>query len=316
MKLVTFSAAGGAQRLGAIGSNGQSVVDLAIASAAYQASQAGGAVLPSKMNDFLATGAAGLALAKSVVSYASETGVGLAPLSAVKLHAPVPTPPKILCLAGNYQAHIQEGGGQAVDKNKILPKVFIKPVTTVVGPSHTLVLPASVSTTVDWEIELAAVIGKPAKYVSTADALSYVAGYTVFNDISSRSLELAKARTETGGFDEFFDWLNGKWQDGWGIMGPYLVTADEVGDPQNLQLRLYVNDTLHQNANSVDMIFNIAETISWCSKLVTLQPGDVIATGTPSGVGAATETYLKAGDVMRGEIDKLGAQVNAVVQGE
>jgi len=224
--------------------------------------------------------------------------------SEVQLLAPVPRPGKFLALAGNYQDHIVEGGGTPVDKTKITPRVFMKPSSSVVGPGVAVPLP-KVSDEVDWEIELGIVIGKKVKHISVEDALDAVAGYTIINDISSRTLNIGAHRT-TRPMDDFFDWLNGKWQDAFGPMGPYLLTADEVPDPDNLTIKLWVNDELRQNSNTKHMIFNTREMIAFASDLMTLEPGDVIATGTPSGVGSATGTYLKAGDVMRGEVEGLG----------
>lgn len=231
-------------------------------------------------------------------------------LSSVKLLAPIPRPGKFLALAGNYQSHIEEGGGKRVDKTKITPRVFIKPSSCVIGPGDAVPLPR-VSDTVDWELELGIVIGRVAKHVSVASALDYVAGYTIINDISSRTLNIGAHRNPRDG-DGWFDWINGKWQDGYGPMGPYILTSDEVADPDNLWMKLWVNGEIKQNANTSGMIFNTRELVSFASDLMTLEPGDVIATGTPSGVGATTETYLKAGDVMRCEIEGLGVLENKV----
>jgi 2-keto-4-pentenoate hydratase/2-oxohepta-3-ene-1,7-dioic acid hydratase in catechol pathway len=319
MRLASFVQLDGKPRLGAVieDRDGARICDLATASDHYRATRVeGGFVLPADMVEFLKTGDSGLALAREVLDWAVRTGTATAPLEAVQLVAPVPKPPKLLALAGNYQEHIVEGGGTAVDKTKVLPMLFMKPSTTLAGHGQPLVLPRGISQTVDWELEVAVVIGRRAKYVSAETALEHVAGYTIFNDISSRSLEITKTRAESRPRDQFFDWLNGKWQDGFGLMGPYLVTRDEVPDPQNLRLRLSVNDRIRQDGSSAQMIFTIAETIAWASKLFTLEPGDVIATGTPSGVGSASGTFLKAGDVLCAEIEGLGTLVNPVVDEE
>jgi 2-keto-4-pentenoate hydratase/2-oxohepta-3-ene-1,7-dioic acid hydratase in catechol pathway len=229
----------------------------------------------------------------------------------VKLLAAVPRPGKLLAIAANYQEHIEEGGGQRVDKTKITPRVFMKPSSCVIGPGDAIRLPR-ISQTVDWELELAIVIGRTAEHVSAEQSTEYVAGYVVFNDISSRSLTIGAHREPRPG-NEFFDWLNGKWQNTFAPMGPYLVTTDEVPDPDNLWLKLWVNGALKQNSNTRQMIFNTGELVAFCSSLVTLEPGDVIATGTPSGVGATTGTYLKPGDVVRGEVERLGVLENPVV---
>ncbi len=253
------------------------------------------------MNQFIA---AGMPVEAGGASYS---------LGQVRLLAPNPRPGKFLALAGNYQAHIEEGGGQRVDKTKITPRVFMKPSSCVVGPGEAVILPR-VSDAVDYELELGIVIGRQAKHVGVDNALDYVAGYTIINDISSRSLNIGAHRTPRP-MDDFFDWLNGKWQDAFGPMGPYILTSDEVSDPDNLWLKLWVNGELRQNSNTGYMIFNTREMVAFCSDLMTLEPGDVIATGTPAGVGDSTGTYLKAGDVMRGEIEGLGVLESPVVGG-
>jgi 2-keto-4-pentenoate hydratase/2-oxohepta-3-ene-1,7-dioic acid hydratase in catechol pathway len=319
MKLVSFVAGAGPARTGALldGDGDTRICDLAAASALYRAARnAGGFLLPEEMVAFLETGLPGLTLASEVVAWVAETGEATIPLASAKLVAPIPRPPKLLALAGNYQEHIAEGGGKRLDKSTAVPNVFIKPSTTVLGTAEPLVLPSRVSTTVDWELELGIVIGRRANDVSEDRALDYVAGYTILNDISSRTLEIVKRRVETTPRTLFFDWLNGKWQDGFAVMGPYLVTQDAIPDPQGLPLRLWVNDRLHQNGNTGQMIFGVAEIVAWISQLCTLEPGDVIATGTPSGVGSTTGTYLVPGDVLRGEIGGLGTQINPVVAGE
>jgi len=317
MKLASFVQLDGKPRLGAVVEDRAvvRVCDLASASWHYRATQTrGGFVLPADMVGFLKTGEQGLACAREVLAWAVQSGTAIAPLDAVRLTAPIPRPPKLLALAGNYQAHIVEGGGTPVDKTKTVPMLFIKPATALAGPGAPVVLPSRVSRTVDWELEVGVVIGQRAKYVSAESALEYVAGYTIFNDISSRSLEITSSRTDPSPRDKFFDWLNGKWQDGFGLMGPYLVTRDEVPDPQNLHLHLSVNNEKRQHGSTAQMIFTIAETIAWASKLFTLEPGDVIATGTPAGVGSASKTFLKVGDTICAEIEGLGTLVNSVVE--
>jgi 2-keto-4-pentenoate hydratase/2-oxohepta-3-ene-1,7-dioic acid hydratase in catechol pathway len=234
------------------------------------------------------------------------------PLSDVKLAAPVPCPAKILALAGNYQAHVREGGGQVVDRDNSTPRVFIKPVTTVNHHEGIVRIPPR-SNAVDYEIELGVVIGRRCRYVSADEALDHVAGYTVFNDISARRLDLRETRMPREG-DRWFDWLNGKWFDSFAPMGPFLVTTDEIGDPQTLDLQLWVNGDLRQNADTGQMVYTVAELIQWITEFVTLEPGDVIATGTPSGVGNTTGTYLQPGDIIEAEIAKIGRLRNTVAQ--
>jgi 2-keto-4-pentenoate hydratase/2-oxohepta-3-ene-1,7-dioic acid hydratase in catechol pathway len=225
-------------------------------------------------------------------------------LADVQLASPVPRPDKVLALAGNYRAHIREGGGQVVDRDNSTPRVFIKPLSAVNHHQGIVRIPRK-SNAVDYEIELGVVIGRRCRYLKAADALDYVAGYTVFNDISARRLLIPDDRAPREG-DRWFDWLNGKWFDTFAPMGPYLVTADEVGDPQSLRMRLWVNGQLRQNADTGQMIYGVAELLEWITEFVTLEPGDVIATGTPAGVGNTTETYLRPGDVVEAEIERIG----------
>jgi 2-keto-4-pentenoate hydratase/2-oxohepta-3-ene-1,7-dioic acid hydratase in catechol pathway len=303
MKLVTYLASAGSARLGVV--TGQMVHDLA------GLAQGFGLQLPSAMLEFLRLGDNGLALAREVMARANASGAWPGtPLSDVRLLAPIPRPPKLLALAGNYQEHIKEAGQAAVIKSRITPRLFMKPATSVAGPGQPILLP-NVSSTIDWELEMLIVIGTGGKDIPAAEALAHVAGYSIFNDISSRTLHIAQGRDLRDG-DGWFDWLLGKWQDSSGPMGPYLVTRDEVAAPNNLRLRLWVNDQLKQDANTGQMIFGVAETIAFASQYMTLEAGDVIATGTPSGVGATTGNYLKAGDVVRGEIEGLGVLINPV----
>jgi 2-keto-4-pentenoate hydratase/2-oxohepta-3-ene-1,7-dioic acid hydratase in catechol pathway len=233
------------------------------------------------------------------------------PLSSVELLAPMARPPKLMAAAGNYQAHIIEGGAKPVDKTIIVPKLFIKPSSSVLAPGKPISLPTTSNTT-DWELELGVVIGKRGKNIPVEDALSYVAGYTVINDVSARTSEWGLPSRNPSEWDLFFDWLNGKWPDGFAPTGPWLVTADEIPDPQALQMTLKVNGTEHQNASTGDMIFTVAELIAFSSRFMTLEPGDTYATGTPSGVGDATGTYLHDGDVMEAWVEGIGTLVTPV----
>jgi 2-keto-4-pentenoate hydratase/2-oxohepta-3-ene-1,7-dioic acid hydratase in catechol pathway len=243
------------------------------------------------------SGAAGLERARSATG--DER-----PLSSIRLLAPMRRPPKILALARNYQDHITEGGLPPVDKSRIVPKLFLKPSSAIIGPDEPVCLP-TVSNTTDWEVELAVIIGRRCRNVSEDSALEYVFGYTVANDISARTTDCGVERDDDK-WNEFFDWLNGKWPDGFAPLGPYILTADEVPDPQSLDLALYLNGERKQHSNTREMISSVAETIAFGSRFMTLEPGDLIETGTPSGVGATTGTYVKAGDVMEATIDKLG----------
>jgi len=226
-------------------------------------------------------------------------------LDAVTLNAPLPDPGKIVCLAGNYQEHIREEGGPGKDKATSPPHLFMKPTTAILPPGGQMPYP-TVTDRLDHEIELGVVIGRQAKAVSVDDALRYVAGYTICNDMSSRRITRIvnpdRAMTER---EKFFDWLVGKWQDGALPMGPYLVTADEI-DAGDLAMTLSVNGEVRQRGSTGQMIYTSAEIVAWVSELMTLQPGDVISTGTPAGVGAATGKFLQPGDRIDAEIEGLG----------
>jgi 2-keto-4-pentenoate hydratase/2-oxohepta-3-ene-1,7-dioic acid hydratase in catechol pathway len=232
-------------------------------------------------------------------------------VASIRLLAPLLRPPKLLALARNYQDHITEGGGQPVDKARIVPKLFLKPSSAIIGPDEALCLP-TVSHTTDWEVELAVVIGARGRNVRSEAALGMVFGYTIANDVSARTADWGVERDEDV-WNGFFDWLNGKWPDGFAPLGPYILTADEVPDPQALDLSLHLNGEPKQHSNTREMISTVVETIVFASRFMTLEPGDIIETGTPSGVGATTGTYVKSGDVMEARIEKLGTLRTPVV---
>ena len=252
-----------------------------------------------------------------VQSIADRLAIGLqsgVPLAEARLAAPVPHPGKILALAGNYREHVREGGGQVVTRENSTPRVFIKPASTTAHHEGLVRIPRR-STTIDYEIELGVVIGRRCRYLKAASALDAVVGYTVFNDISARTLLIHENRTPRDG-DHWFDWLNGKWFDTFAPMGPFLVTADEVGDPQSLKMRLWVNGELRQDASTGQMVFGVAELLEWITEFVTLEPGDVIATGTPAGVGHASKKYLQPEDVVEAEIERIGRLRSVVAEEE
>ena len=236
------------------------------------------------------------------------------PLSSVRLLAPIPRPGKILALAGNYAKHIIEAGLKLglsdSPRMTTVPRPFLMPPTVIIGPGDQIPWPAY-SETIDYEIELAIVIGKEARRLTPDEAPSVIAGYTIANDVSARTVTFKKDRAERP-WDEFYDWLNGKWADGFCPMGPYLLTADEILEVQNLNLKLTVNGKERQNSNTSQMIHPVAEIVSFLSCLMTLEPGDVIATGTPSGVGMATGNYLEAGNRIDATIQNLGTLTNTL----
>jgi len=234
------------------------------------------------------------------------------PLANVQLRVPVGNPGKLLLLAGNYAKHIEEGGDHAVMRAETFPYVFMKPVaTTLTHPGDPIKIPAISPDHIDWEIELGVVIGRKCSSVSEAEALDYVAGYTVVNDISDRKFRPCPDRVERNR-DPFFDWLHGKWHDTFCPIGPCILPADEVDDPQEMQLTLRLNGEVEQDAKADEMIFPVAAIVAFISSYVTLHPGDIIATGTPAGVGSAKGKFLKAGDALAAEISRIGVLQNPV----
>ncbi|MCD6508733.1 fumarylacetoacetate hydrolase family protein [Candidatus Poribacteria bacterium] len=228
-----------------------------------------------------------------------------------RLKPPITYPRKLLCLAGNYAEHIREGGGTAYDKSKVTPRVFMKPPsTTVIGHGEPIVIPRN-GNRIDWEAELGVVIGRRGKFISAEEAYDYVFGYTIVNDVSERRLKVPKEREPREG-DRWFDWLNGKWFDTFAPMGPWIVTKDEIPDPHSLRISLTVNGEVMQDSNTNHMIFTVPELIQFISTLLTLEPGDVISTGTPEGTGAARGIFLKKGDLIRIKIERIGELVNPV----
>jgi len=221
--------------------------------------------------------------------------------SAVTLAPAVARPSKIVCIGLNYAKHAEEAGMEAPGE----PVVFFKATTAWAGPNDDIIIPRESDKT-DWEVELAVVIGKRAKYVSEADALEYVAGYGVHNDYSEREWQLEK-----GG-----QWVKGKSADTYAPFGPYMATSDEVTNPNDLNLWLRLNGEKIQDSNTSDFIFNVPQVISYLSNFMTLLPGDVISTGTPAGVGLGFDppVYLKEGDVVELGIDGLGEQKQVAVK--
>lgn len=279
--------------------------------ATLQASGKGDPALARSMISFLAGGAQAQEQAQAAIDWAQSNASELAlPLDQVKLCAPLPCPGKLLCLAGNYASHILEGGGKFAGKEKMIPRFFSKPCTAVIGTGDTIRIPPSTAFA-DWELELAVVIGKTGRNLSPTQATGHIAGYTIFNDISARQLTFRQALPQQEG-DWFFDWLVGKWLDTFGPMGPWLTTADELPQPNNLHMQLWYNGTLQQDANTGQMIFSPAEAIAFISQFVTLQPGDIISTGTPAGVGISKKLRLNPGDRIRGEIAGLGVLENSI----
>ena len=207
---------------------------------------------------------------------------------------------KFICIGLNYADHAEESGMDVPPE----PVIFMKATSAICGPNDPIIIPRGSEKT-DWEVELAVVIGKRAKYVSEADALDYVAGYAVTNDVSERAFQLERAG----------NWTKGKSCDNYGQIGPWLVTKDEISDPQNLPMWLTVNGKTMQNGSTKTMVYGVAHVVSYLSQLMSLHPGDVISTGTPPGVGMGQkpQQYLRPGDVVELGIEGLGRQRQDVI---
>jgi 2-keto-4-pentenoate hydratase/2-oxohepta-3-ene-1,7-dioic acid hydratase in catechol pathway len=300
----------------------QVIVPLTAAAAAAKAVGANLPPLPDSASllDYLPHGA-GHGAAKQLAAWVDANAPRLPAearlaATAVELLVPIPRPNKLLLLAGNYAEHIQEGGGQATERQETFPYVFMKPPsTTLTDPGQPIRIPRLSPAHIDWELELAVIIGRRARHVKEADALSYVAGYTVINDISDRKFRPNPGRKKREK-DAFFDWLHGKWHDSFCPCGPCVLSADALSDPQTLPMRLAVNGQTQQDASTGLMIFPAAAVIEFISSFVTLEPGDIISTGTPAGVGNAKGLYLKPGDTLTAHIGGIGTLTTPVAAEE
>jgi 2-keto-4-pentenoate hydratase/2-oxohepta-3-ene-1,7-dioic acid hydratase in catechol pathway len=283
MKLVTFSTPDTAPRVGLV--DGDQVADVTVHDPA----------LPAKMEAFLEAGAA----AREAAEAALAAGAPRLPMADVLLHAPVMRPGKVLAVGLNYADHVEEAG---MDRPTI-PMIFNKQSSSVEGPGAPVHLPR-ISDKLDYEGELAVVIGRRCRHVPAARAAEVIGGYTICNDVSVRDWQM---RSPTFTMGKSFDTHC--------PLGPWIVTPDEVGDPHALGLRTWVNGELRQDSNTRHLIFDCFDLVEHLSTAFTLEPGDVIATGTPGGVGATMRPrrYLLEGDVVRIAIDKLGELENAVV---
>ncbi|MFC6083563.1 fumarylacetoacetate hydrolase family protein [Sphaerisporangium aureirubrum] len=252
--------------------------------------------LPAALNDLLADRDA---LRRA--AGAADAGARVGKLADLELLPAVPHPSKIICIGVNYADHAAETNSDLPP----YPTVFGKFTNALSAHGRPIVLPAE-SAEIDYEAELAVVIGATARHVSEADALTHVAGYAPFNDVSARDWQ---SRTS--------QWDLGKSFDGFGPVGPYITTADEIDDPQDLTVRLTIDGEVLQEASTGDMVFPVRRLVSYLSSVITLYPGDIIATGTPSGVGMARDPrrWLRPGDLVRVEISGLGALENPVVDG-
>jgi 2-keto-4-pentenoate hydratase/2-oxohepta-3-ene-1,7-dioic acid hydratase in catechol pathway len=263
------------------------------------------ATLPSTMLELLDQGEKAVETLQRLIAKLDETGPKIS-LDSVKLLAPIPRPRKnIFCIGKNYVEHALEFE-KTKDVNAAVPKVpviFSKPPTCVVGTGAIVKNHKNMTSQIDYEVELAIVIGKTASQVSKENAYEYVFGYTVMNDVSARDLQKAHAQ-----------WIMGKGPDTFAPLGPCLVHKSCIPDPHNLFIRCSINGELRQNGNTRDMVFDIPSLITTLSSVVTLEPGDIIATGTPAGVGVGftPPKFVQPGDEMRCEIESIGVLINTI----
>jgi len=291
------------------------VIDVHLAAAAF------GVAVPDSIDplDFLPPAGKGAEAAAKILERYAKTPQTAVPayvkqVDAVKLLVPLAKCNKAILLAGNYASHIREGGGLASERADTFPYYFWKPpTTTLTNPGDPIKIPKVSPNHVDWELELGVVIGATAFNVSEADALKYVAGYTVCNDVSDRKFTINPNRKPRER-DKFHDWLHGKWHDTFLPAGPCIAT---LPDPQKLKMTLKVNGQVMQDSDTGQMIFPCAALVSVLSTFMTLEPGDIIVTGTPAGVGAGRkpQVFLKAGDTVDAWIENIGLLRNPVVNG-
>jgi 2-keto-4-pentenoate hydratase/2-oxohepta-3-ene-1,7-dioic acid hydratase in catechol pathway len=285
VKLVTFTT-GNDARLGAL--RDEWVIDLSTASNRR---------LPSDMLTFLQQGRPALQLAREIAQNAATS----LPLSRATLLAPVPNPSKVVAIGLNYMDHCRELNIEPPRS----PVIFAKFPSAVVGPGAAIRWDPALTRQVDYEVELAVVMGRTARHVSAAEALECVAGYTICNDVTARDLQFSDRQ-----------WVRGKSLDTFCPLGPWLVTRDEIPDAHNLSVRCTVNDEVLQDSTTAEMIWGVPQLIEIISRAFSLLPGDVIATGTPSGVGVfrSPQVFLKHGDVVTVEIEGLGQLTNRCVE--
>ena len=278
---------------------GERIINVAVA-----ADLLGLAPVPDDLAQFIAAGPAALESARSVAAkLKGDKSHGL-PLQSVLLRAPLPRPARnVVCVGLNYADHVAESQSVVGANLPEYPVFFTKPPSTVIGPGDEIPWHARVSTAIDWEAELALIIGRECRDVDEASAMDAVFGYTVANDVTARDLQRKHAQ-----------WYKGKGLDGFCPMGPVVVTADEIGDPHQLEIALRVNGVEKQHSNTRHLIFRIPRLIAEWSAGMTLYPGDILLTGTPSGVGIGRTPpeFLKPGDVVEAEVGPIGVLRNTV----
>ena len=297
MKLVRFSTQAQSPRLGAL--QGDRIADLQASLGATlarrgvtRAQEIAAALVPESTRGFLQGGVATEDALKSITEWVTV------PRGSARLHAPIVDPAKFICIGLNYKDHAEEAGMQPPKE----PPIFPKWNTAILDPGEPILRPRG-EKTLDWEVELGVVIGKTARYVSKEQALDHVWGYTIINDASARTFQMITSQ-----------WGAGKICDTLAPVGPYIADRSEVPDPHVLDLKTWVNGTLMQNGNTKNLIFDVRYLVSYLSSLITLQPGDLIATGTPAGVGFTRKppVVLGPGDTVKLEITGLGTLENPV----
>ena len=297
MKLVRFSVNGGSPRLGML--QGDRIADLHASVAGslakrgvVRAQEIAAALVPPSTRAFLEGGAATAEAVSAVREWVTV------PAASARLHAPINDPGKFICIGLNYRDHAEEAG-QPIPKE---PPIFAKWAPSIVDPGEPILRPRG-SKQLDWEVELGVVIGRTARFVSKEQALDYVWGYTIVNDVSARDFQFITSQ-----------WMAGKIFDTAAPVGPYIADRQEIPDPHALALKTFVNGKQMQHGNTKSFIFDVRYLVSYLSGLMTLSPGDLIATGTPPGVGFAMKppVFMNPGDVCRMEIDGLGSLENPV----
>jgi acylpyruvate hydrolase len=297
MKLVRFSVNGGSPRLGIL--QGDRIADVQASAArslakrgVVRAQEIAAALVPPSTRAFLEGGAATAEAVSAVCEWVTV------PASSARLHAPITDPGKFICIGLNYRDHAEEAG-LPIPKE---PPIFAKWAPSIVDPGEPILRPRG-SKQLDWEVELGVVIGRTARFVSKEQALDYVWGYTIVNDASARDFQFITSQ-----------WMAGKIFDTAAPVGPYIADRQEIPDPHSLELKTFVNGKQMQRGNTKSFIFDVRYVVSYLSGLMTLSPGDLIATGTPPGVGFAMKppVFMKPGDVCRVEIDGLGSLENPV----
>jgi len=310
LKLVTYES-NGVKRLGVMTQNNQ-VLDLNWAYTEQLASDGeltpqvvADALIPANMKSFLARGDKGIELAQKVQSFSEQKGQQFFSKKVflerkeVKLCAPILDPGKIICLAHNYSNFLEENNLPIPPE----PRIFSKYLNAICGPEDDIIKPKATNE-LGYEAEMAFVIGKPARNVKEEDAYEYIAGYTIFNDVSASDITTIDKQV-----------LRGKTYDTFAPIGPYLVTKDEVPDPHKLDIKLWVNDKKLQDSNTDQVLYKTPKLVAFLSNVMTLEPGDIIATGTPPGIGkfASDPTYMWPGDVCKIEVEKLGVLENKII---